>query len=182
MYFIIYETTNLINGMKYRGLHKCKSLDDGYLGSGKRFISALKKYGKENFKRKILEFCKSQEDMIEREAFYVNNEWVKSKNNYNVALGGTGQFSHSKETKELLSKMQKGIKKGPQSEKHRMNQSIAKKNLLNDNEKAPAFILKCKEAASKRTPEHYEKCARSRKFNTHVKNALEWERKMGWTK
>lgn len=33
-----------------------------------------------------------------------------------------------------------------------------------------------------RTPEHYVKMAHSRKFNAHIKNALEWERKMGWTK
>lgn len=47
MFFVIYETVNIINGKKYRGCHVTEDLDDGYLGSGVLFKKALKKYAKQ---------------------------------------------------------------------------------------------------------------------------------------
>ncbi len=49
IYYILYETTNLVNGKKYRGIHKTEKLDDGYLGSGYALLLSVEKYGKENF-------------------------------------------------------------------------------------------------------------------------------------
>ena len=88
MFHIVYETTNLINGKKYRGAHSCKTLNDSYLGSGVALVKAIKQYGKENFERKILEICESRDHMFEREAFWVNSEWVSSRNTYNCVVGG----------------------------------------------------------------------------------------------
>lgn len=49
----VYLTTNLINGKQYVGDHSTNNMErDYYLGSGKRFILSIKKYGKENFKRR----------------------------------------------------------------------------------------------------------------------------------
>ena len=45
MFFIIYQTTNLINNKIYIGKHQTSDLDDGYLGSGKLLLQAIKKYG-----------------------------------------------------------------------------------------------------------------------------------------
>ena len=53
-YHIIYKTTNLINGKIYVGMHSTDNLNDGYLGSGWILKQAIKKYGKENFKREVL--------------------------------------------------------------------------------------------------------------------------------
>lgn len=88
MYYFIYETVNIINGKKYRGYHSTKNIDDGYIGSGSAIKSAINKYGKENFIRIILEFCDSLDSVIIREKFYVNEEWVKDRNNYNLTTGG----------------------------------------------------------------------------------------------
>jgi hypothetical protein len=103
-YFFVYETTNLINGMKYRGIHKTKNINDKYLGSGTTFINAIKKYGKENFKREILEFCNSYDELLEREKIYVNEDWVKNRNNYNIKTGGQSSGILSEDSKLKISK------------------------------------------------------------------------------
>ena len=102
--FIVYETTNLINGKKYRGIHKTKNLNDGYIGSGLAFEKAVQKYGKENFKREILEYCDSYDELIEKEKFYVDENWVKNKTNYNIKTGGQSVGILSEESKDKISK------------------------------------------------------------------------------
>ena len=62
----IYLTTNLVNGKIYIGKHefsKHKKVNSTYLGSGELFKRAVKKYGKENFKRKILRLCYSLHEL-----------------------------------------------------------------------------------------------------------------------
>jgi hypothetical protein len=54
MYYIIYETTNLVNGKKYRGAHATDAIEDGYLGSGRWLRDAVKKYGRQSFSREII--------------------------------------------------------------------------------------------------------------------------------
>lgn len=54
----VYIITNLINGKQYVGDHLSYCTDethnDTYFGSGKIIMRAIKKYGKENFKKEIL--------------------------------------------------------------------------------------------------------------------------------
>ena len=84
---IIYCTTNLINGRRYIGLDS--NNNPKYLGSGKAFKIALKKYGKENFRKDILTHCKTLEELLKMEEFYIKRlNAVKSKKFYNIAEGG----------------------------------------------------------------------------------------------
>lgn len=46
-------------------------MNDGYLGSGLVLQNAIKKYGRENFKREILEFCENEEQCYELEYEYI---------------------------------------------------------------------------------------------------------------
>lgn len=94
MYYIVYETTNLFNGKKYRGAHICESLDDGYLGSGSLIKKAISKYGFSSFKRDILVYCDDVKTMFEQEALHVNKEWVSDSSTYNLKIGGSGGWDY----------------------------------------------------------------------------------------
>ena len=94
MHFIIYETTNKVNGKKYRGAHVTSSLDDGYIGSGKLLKKAIAKYGFDSFERSILQECSSVEEMFKAEASYVSPEWVEDLNTYNLKVGGEGGWDY----------------------------------------------------------------------------------------
>ena len=94
MFYTVYKTTNLINGKIYVGLHVTSNLEDEYLGSGSQLKSAVKKYGKENFKREYIKICNSPEEMYELEADIVNEDFVKRSDTYNMKTGGTGSWYH----------------------------------------------------------------------------------------
>ena len=78
MYYIVYETTNNINGHIYIGVHITSVIDDGYVGSGKVLQRAIKKYGLEYFTRKILFIYDNPEEMFKKEKEIVNQEvWFR---------------------------------------------------------------------------------------------------------
>lgn len=89
-YHFTYKITNLLNGKYYYGVHNTDDLNDGYLGSGKLLKVAIKKYGRQNFKREILEFFDSNEAAFLAESKLVTREVVSDRNTYNVTLGGYG--------------------------------------------------------------------------------------------
>lgn len=103
IYYFVYETTNLVNGKKYRGIHKTTNLDDGYIGSGIALNNAIGKYGKENFTREIFEFCNSYDELLEREKVYVDEDWVRDHSNYNLKTGGQSSGILSDESKQRIS-------------------------------------------------------------------------------
>ena len=96
MYGYIYETTCLINGMKYIGMHKWDkdSIDPNYLGSGLRLIRAIEKYGKNNFRCEILEWYETRDILCEREKYYISLVSAPiNENYYNINDGGFGGHS-----------------------------------------------------------------------------------------
>lgn len=90
MYYIIYKTTNNINGMYYIGCHQTNSIDDGYLGSGKYLRRAISAYGVENFTRQILFECSTAGEMFSKETEIVNKDVVRDPQSYNLKIGGSG--------------------------------------------------------------------------------------------
>jgi group I intron endonuclease len=103
---IIYKTTNLINGMIYVGQH-WTSADDRYLGSGIWFLRAVKKYGKENFKRETLEFC-TKNNIDEKEEYWVKKTQARDpKIGYNILKGGRNGYKKD-ETRIKISNSNKG--------------------------------------------------------------------------
>lgn len=116
-----YVITNLINGKRYVGDHSTNNLDDGYLGSGRPYFElAKKKYGKENFKKEILEFFDTKQ-----EAFDAQEKWIIkykshiSENGYNISRKGGHNVKNciSEETKKKISQSNKGKKRTEESKK-----------------------------------------------------------------
>ena len=89
-YHFIYKTTNILSGKYYIGMHSTNDLEDGYLGSGNRLRLAIRKHGKENFKREILEFCETRDELIKRETEIVNLDEIAKKECMNLVIGGNG--------------------------------------------------------------------------------------------
>lgn len=69
MYGYVYKTTNLTNNKIYIGQHKVNNdeFDTSYFGSGTYLKEAINKYGIENFKCELLEWCNSEEELDKRE-------------------------------------------------------------------------------------------------------------------
>lgn len=130
---IIYKTTNNITGKIYIG--KDKKNNPKYLGSGLILRQAIKKYGKENFTKVVLEHCSDEQELDIREKFWIKHYQSTDRGvGYNLTEGGTGgdtfsknpnkeiirskmgqQFkgkTHSQETKEYLSEIRKGSGNG----------------------------------------------------------------------
>lgn len=110
MNYIVYKTTNIINGKIYVGVHRTNpDIFDGYIGCGvthkdsksktKGFPQAVLKYGYKNFKRETIQVFPDTEDGKKQayalEAEIVNDEFIKSSKTYNLTKGGVITMSES---------------------------------------------------------------------------------------
>lgn len=113
---IIYKTTNLINNKIYIG-QSIKN-NSNYLGSGYIFKKAIKKYGKQNFKKEIIETCDSIKELNKREIYWINFYNSTDKNiGYNINEGGKNA-RQTKESKIKISLALKGKKSKRLNYKH----------------------------------------------------------------
>lgn len=107
----IYCITNLINGKKYVGQRK-KTVEKSksYYGSGVYIKRSIKKYGKDNFKKEILEVVDGDSILLlsERERFWIKTLDTMHPNGYNLTEGGDNGYSLSDEAKQKISKTHKG--------------------------------------------------------------------------
>lgn len=115
---VIYLTTNLVNQKRYIGMDS--NNNPNYLGSGTLILKAIQKYGKENFKKEILEVCSSISDMESKETYWINKfNALKDPSFYNLEDNrkrGTNPFQNkTEEEKQVIYKKrgekQKGISK-----------------------------------------------------------------------
>lgn len=116
----VYKIINLINNKIYIGISRKNSINSiNYFGSGKAIKLAIKKYGKENFKKEIIEEDTNfkYSDLQRLEKYYIKKLNSKEKKiGYNISDGGDGNFGevngmygkkHSKESKLSISKTRK---------------------------------------------------------------------------
>lgn len=86
---VVYITQNLVNGKLYIG--KDTKNNPRYLGSGALLNKAIRKYGRENFKKTILQYCSCSEELEFVELFYIRIFNVVLDNiYYNILDSSTG--------------------------------------------------------------------------------------------
>jgi group I intron endonuclease len=100
MFYIVYKTTNQVNGKFYVGTHKTVDLNDDYLGSGTLLKRAIEKYGVESFNKEILFVFDNPKEMFAKEAEIVNEDFLSENNTYNIKKGGCGGFHYINENPE----------------------------------------------------------------------------------
>jgi hypothetical protein len=108
MYYLVYEIQNLVNNKIYVGVHKTDNPDDSYLGSGIAIRLAIKKYGRNKFKKTILHSFDNADDAYLTEAEIVTAEFVAQRDTYNLSTGGLGGRNHSTETRQKISEAGSG--------------------------------------------------------------------------
>ena len=156
-YNIVYLTTNIVNNKIYVGVHKTDDINDKYLGSGTHILKAIKKYGRDKFKRIVLHYCLTPEQALEIENKIVDLYFIKRKDTYNIDFGGRGGITKSEhhitsfknaiknrtiEKKlEIKQKMSDKVKNSPKAMQHIKN--ITKSYHNADNGMAAKFLFIC---------------------------------------
>jgi len=130
---IIYITKNLITGKKYIGKDSLNNPD--YLGSGALFLEDIKKYGKNNFKKEILEYC-TKENLGEREEYWINFfNAAKSKEYYNIRTQTSGWYNkdlNQEKYNYVINKISKALlgKPKPEGFGQKLSENLERKDKL----------------------------------------------------
>jgi len=184
---IVYMTTNLVNGKKYIG--KDVKNNPKYLGSGSLLKKDILIFGKENFKKEILEYCEDVKSLEEKENFWISyykavedNEFYNIRNNvknwYSNASEEKKQYvknkisnsnigkKRNKSVGEKISKKTKGIKKGWKHTESSKKQ-ISLKNTGNTHSEETKKIMKEKKKNFKQTEEGKKKISKAMKGFKH---------------
>jgi group I intron endonuclease len=145
---IIYITTNLVNGKKYIG--RDSNNNPHYYGSGNALKKAIKKYGKSNFKKDIIEICSSIEELCNREKYWIKNfNAVQSKMFYNLDENtyGSTKFNNINKT----------------SQSHKLKKYWENIDPIKKEEFSKNMSLVQSKINQKHTPESIEKIKKNRK-------------------
>ena len=152
-------TTNLINNKKYIGKRKCHCdiEQDQYLGSGKILQNAIKKYGKENFIKEVLDICDNEEMCNDREKYWISlYDAPHNDEFYNIATGGEGGNTYAGLSDEEL---------------ERISQIKSEKSRGENNPRYQAIVTQeTREKLSRATKEHYLKTGKTSTSGKFGKN------------
>ncbi len=150
MFYYIYKITNINSHKIYIGSHQTNNLEDGYFGSGIYLKRSIAKNGIEQFKKEILEFCSSKEEMHKRETEMLQQ--IQNDDTYNLkhcALGGNTRAKYTAEQKLAY------IKKLIENPDSPIGKSPTKGKKLSESTRAKMKI-KRKEFFENITPEQFE--------------------------
>jgi len=154
-YHYIYKTTCKVTERFYIGMHSTSNLEDGYLGSGTRLGHSIRKWGRENHVREILEFLPDRSSLKEREMNLVNEDLLNDPQCMNIQPGGGGGFVNEEHMKKCslagISRLDV-LRKDPEFRK-RVSESIKKigagKKFLTESWKDDSYREKMLEVSKK---------------------------------
>lgn len=116
MQYYIYKITNKLNGKIYIGQHKVPLIHETfyrYMGKGIAITEAIKKYGKENFEKEIIEYIDDDEKhqyVSEREIYWISYYNSTAPNGYNISPGGEGGTTSEIAKRSAKTRKQNGYK------------------------------------------------------------------------
>lgn len=165
--FYIYKITNNINGLFYIGKRCFKGniKEDNYFGSGLVLNRAIKKYGKNNFTKEIIDIASSKKELSEKEVFWINKLDSKFPRGYNLTEGGDGIQNTSI---EIRSKISKSLKTYFSDDNVRKSLSKKCSKIHKTEEHKNKISLKLK--GVKKTEEHNKNVSKSLKIYFSDKN------------
>ena len=111
--FCVYKITNLINGKIYIGITKRNPkvrFNEHFVNKKELLFRAKEKYGKENFTLEIIEKDLSEEEIDEKERYYIKFYNSLVPNGYNLSVGGMCNKNISEEGRKKLRQCNLGIK------------------------------------------------------------------------
>jgi len=170
-YYLIYVTVNDITEEEYLGQHCTFNPKDDYLGSGNLINDAIRKYGRENFKRYIIEECNDIFHLAKREF-----EWIKAFDainrddwyniDYRCYPNFIFEYGHKEESKKLMKELAKGKGKGRKlTEEHKNNIRKARMGWV--------FSEKSKEKMRIKALNRHHTEETKNKISAHTKIAME---------
>lgn len=104
--YTVYKIVNELNGKYYIGVHKTDNPNDSYFGSGRAIKEAIKKHGKESFRKEILLVTESKEEAYAKEAELTVD--FNTNVTYNMRIGGVGGFTKENAWKGHIARCRKG--------------------------------------------------------------------------
>lgn len=117
-YSYVYEIVNLLNGKTYVGSRKL-ALDKSwrqYMGSGKLIKQAIAKYGVEKFRKRLIGYAATAEELIDLEGDWISRQQLHGLAQYNLfasghAGGDTFSKLKAKTLEEVRRKQSEGVRR-----------------------------------------------------------------------
>ncbi len=97
-FHIVYKTTCTITNHYYFGVHSTNNIEDGYIGSGIKFLNYVKKYGRDCFVRSVLQLCPTRAAAFKFEKELLTEELLQDPMCLNLIEGGIGYAHEYNET------------------------------------------------------------------------------------
>lgn len=188
VYGVVYLITNLINGKQYVGqtIKKVSYRFNEHARANTLIGKAIRKYGRENFKIKVLEKCYSYDELNAAEMKWIKKLNTKDPNGYNKTDGGEGILNPATSTREKLAQAGMGNKhalgrKHTEDEKRRISET-QKGRTFSQEHKAKISAAKKGTVLSEETKKKMSAKRKGRKFTDEHKAKIAEARKAYWAK